>query len=114
MSITYKTSVFEDSNKILASLDKEKVSKKIMTKYEFDKIISTRATELSLNSIPFIKIDKPIKSNMELRKVAIKELLENKLPYIIKRPLPNSKFEFVRIRDLDLVQVKYLFDDVDF
>ena len=47
---------------------------------------------------------------MDLRKVAIEELKQNKIPYIIKRPLPNNKYEFVRIKDLNLVAVKYMMD----
>jgi hypothetical protein len=48
---------------------------------------------------------------MELRKIALKELREGKLPYIIKRPLPNNKFEYYRIKDLDLVAVQYMIRD---
>ena len=104
-----KTNTFEDYNKIMASLDKEKVSKPIMTKYEFNQIISSRANQLSLGSIPFVDCkDLNIKSNMQLRKVALQELTEGKLPYILKRPLPNNKFEYFRIRDLDLVAVQHM------
>ena len=45
---------------------------------------------------------------MDLRKIAIEELRQNKIPYIIKRPLPNNKYEFVRVRDLNLSAVKYM------
>ena len=42
------------------------------------------------------KINDEIKSNIDLRKVAIQELKENKIPYIIKRPLPNNKWEYIK------------------
>jgi hypothetical protein len=38
------------------------------------------------------------------------DIILNKIPFIIKRPLPNDKYEFVRIKDLDLSAVKYMID----
>jgi DNA-directed RNA polymerase subunit K/omega len=105
----YKAPAFEDYNKIMGGLDKEKISKPIMTKYEFFQVVSIRATQLALGALPFIDIsDLKIQSNMELRKIALQELKEGKLPYIIKRPLPNNKFEYYRMRDLDLVAVQHM------
>jgi len=101
-----KPNQFEESSKVINSLDKPKISKFIMTKYEFDQIISVRTNQLSRGAVPFIKISEDIKVNMELRKIALEELKQNRLPLIIKRPLPNNKFEYVRIRDLDLIAVK--------
>ena len=103
---------FDDYNKVIANLDKKKISKPIMTKYEFNQIISLRANQIALGAQPFVDISNiNIKSNMELRKVSLRELREGKLPYIIKRPLPNNKFEYYRIKDLDLVAVQYMIRD---
>jgi len=88
--------------------NKPKVSKMIMTKYEFNGVISLRTSQLSLGAIPFVDIKDEIKSNMDLRKVALEELRQNKIPYLIKRPLPNNKYEFVRLKDHDLNAVKYM------
>jgi hypothetical protein len=43
---------------------------------------------------------------MELRQVALEELKQGKLPFIIERYLPNKKKEYYRVRDLDLVAVR--------
>ena len=108
--INNKISQFDDSSKIIASFDKQKVSKMIMTKYEFDQIIGLRTTQLSLGAQPYVNLENyTVKSNMELRKVALKELKEGKLPFGVKRPLPNNKSEYVRVKDLDLTAVKYMF-----
>ena len=109
-TLSYTKQPFDECGKILASLDKSKISKLIMTKYEFDLIISSRTTQIALGAMPFVDVKDNIKSNMDLRKVAIEELKQNKIPYIIKRPLPNNKYEFVRIKDLNLVAVKYMMD----
>ena len=104
----FKTT-FDDYNKVMANLDKPKISKPIMTKYEFDQIISLRANQIAFGSPAFVNIfDKKIQSNMELRQVALQELREGKLPFIIKRPMPNNKFEYYRISDLDLVAVQHM------
>jgi hypothetical protein len=43
---------------------------------------------------------------MELRQIALKELTEGRLPFMVERKLPNNKKEYYRIRDLDLVAVR--------
>ena len=81
-----------------------------MTKYEFDAIVSLRTTQISMGAIPFVEINDEIKSNIDLRKVAIQELKENKIPYLVKRPLPNNKYEYIRVGDLNLAAVKYMME----
>lgn len=98
---------FEDYNKVMANLEKPKISNPIMTKYEFDQVISLRANQLALGALPFVAIqDKKLTTNMQLRQVALREFHENRLPYIIKRTLPNNKFEYYRIRDMVLTEVQ--------
>jgi DNA-directed RNA polymerase subunit K/omega len=108
--MNYTKQPFDECGKILASLDKPKVSKNIMTKYEFNNLISSRTNQIALGAVPFIEIEDKIKSNMDLRKIAIEELKQNKLPYIIKRPLPNNKYDFFRVKDLDLVAIRDMMD----
>ena len=108
--LTYTKQPFDECGKILNSLDKPKISKMIMTKYEFNGIISLRTSQLSLGAIPFVEIKDDIKSNMDLRKIALEELRQNKIPYLFKRPLPNNKYEYVRVKDLNLIAVKYMMD----
>jgi DNA-directed RNA polymerase subunit K/omega len=106
MSISYKASHIEDISKTNESLGKDKISKPIMTIYEFDKIIGMRTQQLSSGAIPFISNIKKVSSNMELRQVALEELKQGKLPFIIERILPNKKKEHYRVRDLDLVAIR--------
>jgi len=108
--LTYTKQPFDECGKVLGNLDKPKISKMIMTKYEFNVIISTRTNQIAHGATPFIEVSDEIKSNMDLRKIAIEELKQNKLPYCIKRPLPNNKYEFVKVGDLNLSAVKYMMD----
>lgn len=100
----HKVSQFDDYNKVMAKLDAEKISQPVMTKYEMNKIISLRANQLALGAPAFVPDTEDKKTNMEYRKIAFQEFKEGKLPYIIKRPLPNNKAEYYRLRDLKLTK----------
>lgn len=68
-----------------------------LTNYEKTKIIGLRANQLSKGSVPFISVPKHI---TDVRDIARLELEQKRLPYIIKRPLPNGDFEYWRLADL--------------
>lgn len=81
-----------------------------MSKYEFDSLVGLRAMHLSKGAMPFVDLpeDFSIETNVEWRKVAIEELRGQKLPYMIRRVLPNGKVEYWRVCDLDLTAVEHL------
>lgn len=68
-----------------------------LTNFEKTKIIGLRANQISKGSIPFISVPKHI---TDVRDIARLELEQKRLPFIIKRPLPNGAFEYWRIADL--------------
>ena len=68
-----------------------------LTNYERTKIIGLRANQLSKGSVPFIAVPKHI---TDVKDIAKLELEQKRLPYIIKRPLPNGQFEYWRLTDL--------------
>ena len=110
MTLIYKTANIEDVSKINELLNKEdKISKPIMTIYEFDKIMGMRTQQLASGAAPFVDIGVgklKINSNMELRNIALRELEEGRLPYIIERVLSNKRKEYYRIGDLNLVAIR--------
>lgn len=81
-----------------------------MTKFEFNQIIALRTEHLSRGAPILVDLEGEltVKRNMELRAIAIRELKERVLPYIIKRPLPNGKSELWNVTDLDLTTVEHL------
>jgi DNA-directed RNA polymerase subunit K/omega len=104
-------SITDDILKVKASTEaKEYRSKPIMTKYEFNELISLRTTHLSLGAIPFVQVPEELNivSNMQLRKIALQELKEGKLPYLVKRTIPNHKPEYWAIKNMDLTSVRNL------
>ena len=72
----------------------------VLTKYEYSKILGYRASQLNSGSKPFIDIDDNIIDSFVIAKM---ELEQKKLPFIIRRPLPNGSSEYWRIRDLEIL-----------
>ena len=72
----------------------------IMTKFEKTRIIGQRAKQIETGSIPFINVpDNIIDSYL----IAELELQQRKLPFIIKRPLPNGTCEYWDANDLEMI-----------
>lgn len=65
--------------------------------YEFVRLIGTRTKQLSMGAKPMIKNHKGLSS----KEIAIQELKNNTLPLIIKRPLPDNRFEIWKINELE-------------
>jgi DNA-directed RNA polymerase I, II, and III subunit RPABC2 len=68
-----------------------------LTNFEKTKIIGLRANQISKGSVPFIDVPKHI---TDVKDIARLELEQKRLPFIIKRPLPNGTFEYWRLADL--------------
>jgi len=88
----------EDGNKFMVmdfseALEKannaQKTTLPIMTKYEKAKIIGLRATQIAKGAIPLVDV-KGIKDPFSK---AEKELMEKKMPLIIRRVLPDNSYE---------------------
>jgi len=71
-----------------------------LTNFEKTKIIGLRANQLSKGSVAFIAVPKHI---TDVRDIARLELEQKRLPYIVKRPLPNGQFEYWRLSDLMII-----------
>ena len=77
--------------------DKNHQTYPFLTNFERTKIIGLRANQISKGSVPFIAVPKHI---TDVRDIARLELEQKRLPFIIKRPLPNGSYEYWRLTDL--------------
>lgn len=77
-------------------LNKKKTTRPNMTLYEKARIIGYRAEQIASGVLAFI----PVGDLNDPREIAMKELELNKLPYIIKRPMPDGTCEYWRIDEL--------------
>lgn len=72
----------------------------MMTKYEKTRILGQRAKQINDGATPFVKIPENV---IDGYLIAIKELEEKKIPFIIRRPLPNRGSEYWMVEDLEIV-----------
>jgi DNA-directed RNA polymerase I, II, and III subunit RPABC2 len=68
--------------------------------YEKARIIGLRANQLSQGARPFIVVPPDI---TDVKDIARLELAQKRLPFIVKRPLPNGTAEYWRLQDLMLL-----------
>ena len=79
-------------------LSKEnRISSNRLTKYEMVRIIGERTKQLTLGAKPLIKNYQ----HLSYDKVAEEEFIRNIIPYKIKRPLPNGKYEIWTLDELN-------------
>ena len=67
-----------------------------LTKYEMVRILGERTKQLTMGAKPLIKNYKELSYD----KIAEEELLLNMIPFKIRRPLPNGKYELWNLEEL--------------
>jgi len=72
----------------------------ILTRYEKARILGERAKQINMGAKPFVEVDE---SMIDGYLIALKELEQKKIPFIIQRPLPNGGSEYWRIADLEIL-----------
>ena len=68
-----------------------------LTTFERTKILGFRSTQLSQGARPFVPLPDHISDVKEIAKL---ELDARRLPFILKRPMPDGSFEYWRLSDL--------------
>jgi DNA-directed RNA polymerase I, II, and III subunit RPABC2 len=72
----------------------------ILSRYEKARILGERAEQINSGAQPFIEVES---SMIDGYLIAMKELDEKKIPFIIQRPLPNGGCEYWRLSDLEII-----------
>lgn len=80
-------------------LKKKYITRPVLTKYEKTQIISERSQQLTNGAISFLKNPESYNSPYE---IALEELKQKKIPFIIKRPIANT-FEYWKLEDLKII-----------
>jgi DNA-directed RNA polymerase I, II, and III subunit RPABC2 len=68
-----------------------------LTLYERTKILGARANQIAQGWPPYVVVPEHVTEPLEIAKL---ELEQRRLPYIIKRPMPDGTFEYWRLADL--------------
>jgi DNA-directed RNA polymerase subunit K/omega len=72
----------------------------ILTKYEMTRVIGQRAKQLDSGAKAFVKVPLNVIDGYH---IAVMELEQKKLPFIIKRPYPNGGVEYWCVSDLEIL-----------
>jgi len=89
-------SVIKDSNGII--IDDLHKTIPYLTKYERARILGVRSKQIDSGATPFVKLTEGI---IEGYVIAEMELKEKKIPFIIRRPMPNGGSEYWFLKDLE-------------
>ena len=90
--------VRDDSGKIIDPLHR---TIPFLTKYEKSRILGERANQINSGGKPFIEIESNV---IDGYLIALQELKQRKIPFIIKRPLSNGGCEYWKVKDLEMLE----------
>ena len=76
----------------------DRITTKYLTKYEKARVLGTRALQLSMNAPPMVEVE----GETDPLEIAYKELRQKKIPFIVRRYLPDQSFEDWRLEELIL------------
>lgn len=75
----------------------ERITSRFMTKYERARVLGTRALQISMNAPVMVPVDNDVTDPLE---IATKELQAKKIPFIVRRYLPDGSFEDWAVSEL--------------
>lgn len=78
-------------------LDSRHKTYPFLTNYEKTKCISFRASQINNGAKPYVLVPPGMNDSYQIAKM---ELEQKRLPFIMKRPLPDGNFEVWRLSDL--------------
>lgn len=71
-----------------------------LTKYEKARVLGERSKQLNSGAKPFVEVDPSV---VDGYLIALAEFEQKKIPFIVKRPMPNGGCEYWKLRDLEVL-----------
>jgi DNA-directed RNA polymerase subunit K/omega len=91
--------IIRDKNGII--IDPLHTTIPILTRYEQAKIVGLRAKQINGGSNPFVDVSPDIIDGIT---IALEEFKQKKIPFVIRRPLPNGISEYWKMQDLEILE----------
>jgi DNA-directed RNA polymerase I, II, and III subunit RPABC2 len=91
------TVIRDENNQIIDDLHR---TLPYLTKYEKTRILGVRTKQINEGAPIFVEADSSI---IDGYIIAEKELQERKIPFIIRRPIPNGGSEYWKVSDLEIL-----------
>ncbi|XP_031093768.1 DNA-directed RNA polymerases II, IV and V subunit 6A-like [Ipomoea triloba] len=79
----------DDDKNEQEAVERPRKTSKYMTKYERARILGTRALQISMNAPVMVELE----GESDPLEIAMKELRERKIPFTIRRYLPDGSYE---------------------
>lgn len=96
-------STFIERSEVVASDPSVRITKPYYTKYEYTTLLACRAQQIADGAVPLVSLgDFNTNDPRFAWKVAEREILDRKLPYIVCRRLPDGTTEFWSTAELEL------------
>ena len=111
--LTYHPELLQSNYKEINALSKIARNKKgliidalhktvpFLTKYERARVLGIRIKQLNNDADPFVEVPP---NTIDARFIAEEELKQGKIPFIIRRPLPNGGNEYWKLSDLEVIE----------
>lgn len=80
--------------------DDQRITKPIMTKYEFVRILGDRTQQIALGAKPMIRNYK--ESKLSPKEIALLEIKHKMVPFYLERELPNGNIEKWNVNELEI------------
>ena len=90
------TKIIRDTNGLI--IDKLHRTIPFLTKYEKSRILGQRAKQINSGAYPFVKVPENVIDGYIIAEL---ELKQQRIPFIIRRPLPNGGSEYWKVKDLE-------------
>jgi len=89
---------------VIDSVKQDRITEPFFTKYEYTALLSVRTQQLSEGAKPLVSLEGLKTSDPRfIETLAKKEIEEHKLPFIIRRHLPNGTAEFWSAQELEII-----------
>jgi len=96
--ISHLTKVVRNSDNII--IDPLHKTIPFLTKYERARILGQRAKQIESGSKPFVHVPENVVDSYIIAEL---ELQQKRIPFIIRRPLPNGGCEYWSLKDLEMI-----------
>jgi DNA-directed RNA polymerases I, II, and III subunit RPABC2 len=90
-------------NEVTEVVKQPRITREYFTKYEFTALLATRAQQLAEGAKPLASLDGLKTSDpMFVWNLARREIEQRKLPFIIRRQMPNGESEFWSAQEMEV------------
>jgi DNA-directed RNA polymerase I, II, and III subunit RPABC2 len=91
-------------SEVIESVKQPRITRPYFTKYEYTSLVATRAQQLAEGAKPLVGVEGLKASDpMFVWNVAKREIEQRKLPFVIRRQLPDGNSEYWSVQELEIM-----------